>query len=70
MSPRRGDSACGGDYPNYHFPEDGIKSLAAADRLVTLHEIPRREIPAFTDLDVEGAKKSSPQHWTGIRSNI
>jgi acetate---CoA ligase (ADP-forming) len=43
--------------PNYHFPEDGIKSLAAADRLVALHEIPRREIPAFTDLDVEGAKK-------------
>jgi acetyltransferase len=43
--------------PNYHFPEDGIKSLAAADRLVELHEIPQREVPVFTDLDVEGAKK-------------
>jgi acetyltransferase len=44
-------------FPNYPFPEDGIKSLAAAHRLVTLHEIPRRQMPVFTDLDVEGAKK-------------
>jgi acetyltransferase len=51
--------------PNYHFPEDGIKSLAAADRLVALHEIPRREIPAFTDLDVEGAKKIVAQAIDG-----
>ena len=51
--------------PNYHFPEDGIKSLAAADRLVTLHEIPRREIPSFTDLDLEGAKKIITQALDG-----
>jgi len=41
--------------PNYPFPEDGIKALAAADRLVTLHEIPRREAALFNDLDVEKA---------------
>jgi acetyltransferase len=46
-----------GGVPNYPFPEDGIKSLAAAVRLVTLSEVPRREIPVYTDLDVEGAKK-------------
>lgn len=43
--------------PNYAFPEDGIKSLAAAHWLVTSSEIPRREMPVFNDLDVEGAKK-------------
>jgi acetyltransferase len=51
--------------PNYHFPEDGIKSLAAADRLVELHEIPQREIPVFTDLDVVGAKKIVAEALTG-----
>ena len=30
--------------PNYPFPEDGVKSLAAANWLVTLHEIPRRHM--------------------------
>ncbi len=43
--------------PNYAFPEDGVKSLAAANWLVTAHEIPRRKMPVFNDLDVEGAKK-------------
>jgi len=42
--------------PNYPFPEDGVKSLAAADRLVTLHEIPRREMVHFDDVDAEQAK--------------
>jgi len=43
--------------PNYAFPEDGVKSLAAANWLVALQEIPRRKLPAFDDLDVAGAKK-------------
>jgi len=46
-----------GGVPNYPFPEDAVRSLAAAERLVTLHEIPRREAAHFTDLDVEKAKK-------------
>ncbi len=43
--------------PNYPFPEDAIHSLAAADRLVELHEIPRREVPTFDDLDLPRARK-------------
>ena len=43
--------------PNYAFPEDGVKSLAAANWLVALHEIPRRQMTVFNDLDVEGAKQ-------------
>ena len=43
--------------PNYAFPEDGVKSLAAANWLVALHEIPRRKMPVFDDLDVDGAKQ-------------
>jgi acetyltransferase len=42
--------------PNYSFPEDGVKSLAAADKLVALHDIPRREMPTYKDLDVDRAK--------------
>ena len=41
--------------PNYAFPEDGIKSLAAADRLVKLHEVPRRSMAEFNDVEVEKA---------------
>jgi acetyltransferase len=43
--------------PNYPFPEDGIRSLGAANRLVTLHEIPRRHVPDFKDIDIARAKK-------------
>jgi acetate---CoA ligase (ADP-forming) len=43
--------------PNYPFPEDGVKSLAAADRLVTLHEIPRRNHAEFNDVDVDKASQ-------------
>jgi acetyltransferase len=43
--------------PNYAFPEDAIKSLAAANRLVTVHEIPRRTIPTFNDLKLAEAKQ-------------
>ena len=57
----RGGRACAilrkAGVPNYPFPEDGVKSLAAAHWLVSAHEIPRREMPAFNDLDVEGAKR-------------
>lgn len=43
--------------PNYPFPEDGVRALSAASRLVALREIPRREMPKFDDCDVEKAKK-------------
>ena len=43
--------------PNYPFPEDGVRALAAAIRLVTLHDIPRRETIEITDCDVAGARK-------------
>jgi acetate---CoA ligase (ADP-forming) len=43
--------------PNYPFPEDGVKSLAAAHRLVTASELPRRKMSNFTNLDVGRAKK-------------
>ena len=42
--------------PNYPFPEDAVRSLAAAERLVALHEIPRREMRVFDDLEVEKAQ--------------
>ncbi len=42
--------------PNYAFPEDAVRSLAAAERLVALQEIPRREITVFNDLDVDRAQ--------------
>ncbi len=43
--------------PNYSFPEDGVKSLAAANWLVALQEIPRREKTVFNDLKVDRAKE-------------
>ncbi|MBN2579084.1 MAG: acetate--CoA ligase family protein [Pirellulales bacterium] len=43
--------------PNYHFPEDAVRALNAAARLVNLMEIPRRAVPKFTDLDVPRASK-------------
>jgi acetyltransferase len=42
--------------PNYPFPEDAIRSMAAAERLVALHEIPRREMQEFPDVEVERAR--------------
>jgi acetyltransferase len=41
--------------PNYPFPEDAVRALAAADRLVTEHEAPERETPEFSDVDVASA---------------
>jgi acetate---CoA ligase (ADP-forming) len=43
--------------PNYPFPEDGVKSLVAAHRMVTASELPRRKMSNFTNLDVAKAKK-------------
>ncbi len=43
--------------PNYAFPEDGVKSLAAANWLVALQDIPHREMTVFNNLDVDGAKR-------------
>ena len=43
--------------PNYSFPEDAVKSLAAAHKLVSHREIPRREAPQFHDLEVEKATR-------------
>ncbi len=43
--------------PNYPFPEDGVKSLAAAHWLVNSLEIPRRQMTTFDDLDVSGAAR-------------
>ncbi len=43
--------------PNYPFPEDAVRALAAAHRLVSLREIPRRNMPAFHDLAIDRAKQ-------------
>lgn len=43
--------------PNYAFPEDAVRSLAAADRLATLREIPHRGMPSFTDLETGKARR-------------
>jgi acetyltransferase len=43
--------------PNYPFPEDGVRALAASYRLVSLQEIPHRTMVDMNDCDVEGAKK-------------
>ncbi|NLX97232.1 MAG: CoA-binding protein [Rhodopirellula sp.] len=43
--------------PNYPFPEDGVRALAAADRLIRLQEIPRREVLDFQDVDLERANR-------------
>jgi len=43
--------------PNYPFPEDGVRALAAAHRLVSLHDIPRREVRPINDCDVPRARQ-------------
>jgi acetyltransferase len=54
--------------PNYPFPEDAVRSLAAAVRLVTLSEIPRREMQVFHDLDVDKAKNLIAEALDGQES--
>jgi acetyltransferase len=43
--------------PNYPFPEDGVRALAAADRLVELHDMPRREMVEIDDSDAPRARR-------------
>lgn len=43
--------------PNYAFPEDAVKSLAASHRLATLHDVPRRQVMEFPDVDVAKASQ-------------
>jgi acyl-CoA synthetase (NDP forming) len=43
--------------PNYPFPEDGVRTLAAAHRLVSLQDIPHREMVDFRDCDVPKAEQ-------------
>jgi len=43
--------------PNYPFPEDAVRAFHAAHSLVTLGEIPRREMPTFDDIDMAKAQK-------------
>ncbi|MDY0169295.1 MAG: acetate--CoA ligase family protein [Thermoguttaceae bacterium] len=59
-----------GGVPNYAFPEDAVRSLAAAARLVELQEIPRRETPKLDGLKVDEARSfiqkmldSSPRRY-------
>jgi acetate---CoA ligase (ADP-forming) len=42
--------------PNYAFPEDAVKSLAASYRLISLMEVRRRQLHKFDDLDVARAQ--------------
>ena len=58
----REDSCAAAGVPNYPFPEDGVKSLAAANWLVALQEIPRREMTGnpLNDLDVDRRRRSWP----------
>ncbi|MDR3233856.1 MAG: acetate--CoA ligase family protein [Planctomycetaceae bacterium] len=43
--------------PNYAFPEDAVKSLAAAVRLVASKSISKREYAEYKDIDVAKANK-------------
>lgn len=43
--------------PNYQFPEEAVKSLAAASRLVSLQEIPRREMAKLDNINADKAGK-------------
>ena len=46
-----------GGVPNYAFPEDAVKSLAAATRLVAMQAINNREYVEYKDVDVAKASK-------------
>ncbi len=43
--------------PNYEFPENAVKALAASTRLVAMRELGRREYVQFSDCDVQKAQK-------------
>ena len=52
-----------GGVPNYAFPEDAVKSLAAAYRLTSLREIPDR-----IDLEIDGLEVEKPRKLLPRRS--
>ena len=43
--------------PNYAFPENAVKSLAAAVKSVEMRAVTQREYVEYKDVDVSGAKK-------------
>ncbi len=43
--------------PNYEFPENAVKALAASTRLVAMRELGQREYVQFSDCDVQKAQK-------------
>lgn len=43
--------------PNYAFPEDAVRTLAAAARLVKLHDLSPREVTKFNNNDVPKAQQ-------------
>jgi acetate---CoA ligase (ADP-forming) len=43
--------------PNYAFPEDGVRALAAANRLVSMRDLSYREMRRIDDCDVATANK-------------
>ncbi len=43
--------------PNYAFPEDAVKALAASTKLVAMRELGQREYVQFHDCDVQKAQK-------------
>ena len=55
--------------PNYPFPEDGVRALAAADRLVTLQEIPHRTMVESRPTATWTARgRSSKRRWPTRRA--
>lgn len=50
------DILSGAGIPNYPFPENAVRSLAAMASLVELWEVPNRETKIFADVDREKAR--------------
>ena len=51
--------------PNYPFPEDAVRALAAAARLVTLHDLSPRETPVYNNNNVDKAGKIIADYLDG-----
>ena len=51
--------------PNYPFPEDAVKSLAASSRLVEMMEIPNREMPHLHDIHFDKARRLITEAFKG-----
>jgi acetyltransferase len=54
-----------GGVPNYAFPEDAVKSLAAASRLVSMRAITKREYIEYKDVDKATAGKIIADYLAG-----